>query len=776
MVPKWRTSNSVMRGVASVIRGSFLPVAVLGNVQFPSVRIGREMVPYIGLIIAAVGIRFWDLAGRSLNHDESIHAFVSWQLFQGQGYEHFPLAHGPFQFFGTAFSFFLFGGAGDYTLRLLPALAGSSLVLLPWLLRSRLGSAGTFFCTAAIAFSPTLLFFSRFARNDIYIALFTMVIIVALWRYLNAGKHRYLWAAAFFLALSFATKENTYINVAVVVAFLNFWLAFHFWRQIQDMFKGNRVVSYISLIVLLPFTWVVVALWPFTRNLRMRIGLTEWHRAADFLILLGTLSIPQFAAGVRVPLEGIFGIDEANLNTPVWLDTNIGPFDLGTTSRENLLGLGMIIGLTTASGVVGLRWNAKTWLLIACAFYVPYVLLYTSFLTNIDGFYSGNWGALDYWLDQQEVRRGNQPWFYYLMFLPAYEFLPLAIASPALLYYAIRGDAFRRFLVFWVMATLAGYSMASEKMPWISVHTTLPFIVLASFALGRLYEHYIPEKMGLVAFSPRVLAFLSVSISLVATAVGVFGPEGGSGIVFRVAVGAAALGLLIVLVTPVSLKRAVMVVSSTIVGILLAFTLLVGIRATFQLGDVPRELYVYAQGSPDIPDFVARVDSAALASGIGKDLPIIVDGGLEPWAWYFREYDHLSYTSVGKDFQPPADAVLIVDKENEMLMEPYLAQYADPQDLTVIWWFPEFDTYKTLPSAEKEVWSASPGFLSAVFGEFVPHFTRSMLQGETWARWWSYFRDRDPGVPLNLQREMVAYIPKDCTMDVTLVGQPRLEY
>ena len=158
-------------------------------------------------------------------------------------------------------------------------------------------------------------------------------------------------------------------------------------------------------------------------------SLTEWHRAADFLILLGTLSIPQFAAGVRVPLEGIFGIDEANLNTPVWLDTNIGPFDLGTTSRENLLGLGMIIGLTTASGVVGLRWNAKTWLLIASAFYVPYVLLYTSFLTNIDGFYSGNWGALDYWLDQQEVRRGNQPWFYYLMFLPAYEFLPLAIAS-----------------------------------------------------------------------------------------------------------------------------------------------------------------------------------------------------------------------------------------------------------------------------------------------------------------------------------------------------------
>lgn len=761
--------------VANLIRSPCLPVALPGDVRFPSVRIGREMVVYIGLIVAAVGIRFWDLAGRSLNHDESIHAFVSWQLFQGQGYEHFPLAHGPLQFFGTAFSFFLFGGAGDYTLRILPALAGSSLVLLPWLLRSRLGSAGTLFCTAAIAFSPTLLFFSRFARNDIYIALFTMAIIVALWRYLNGGKHRYLWAAAFFLGLSFATKENIYINVAIVVAFLNFWLAFHFWRQIQTVLKENRIVSFISLLVLLPFTWVVVALWPFTKNLRMRIGLTEWHRAADFLILLGTLSIPQFSAGVRVPLDGIFGIDAANLNTPIWLDTNIGPFDLGTTSRENLLGLGMVIGLTAASAVVGLRWNAKTWLLIAFAFYVPYVLLYTSFLTNIDGFYSGNWGALDYWLDQQEVRRGNQPWFYYLMFLPAYEFLPLAIAAPALFYYAIKGDAFRRFLVFWVMATLAGYSMASEKMPWISVHTTLPLIVLASFALGRLYEHHVPNKMGFVALSPGVLSFLGGSISLAATAVGIFGPESSSGIAFRVAVVAVAMCMIIVLVAPVNLKRTVVVVSSTIVGILFAFTLFVGIRAAFQLGDVPRELYVYAQGSSDVPEFVARVDSAARASDMGKDLPIVVDGGLEPWAWYFREYDHLSYTNVVKNFEPPVDAVLIVYKENEMLMEPYLAQYADPQDLTVIWWFPEFDTYKTLPSAEKEVWSASPGFLSAVFVEFVPHFTESIFRGETWARWWSYFRDRDPGVPLNLRREMVTYIPKDYAMEVTIVGQSHME-
>ena len=66
-----------------------------------------------------------------------------------------------------------------------------------------------------------------------------MAIIVALWRYLNAGKHRYLWAAAFFLALSFATKENTYINVAVVVAFLNFWLRLSFLASNSRYVQGK---------------------------------------------------------------------------------------------------------------------------------------------------------------------------------------------------------------------------------------------------------------------------------------------------------------------------------------------------------------------------------------------------------------------------------------------------------------------------------------------------------------------------------------------------------
>ena len=54
------------------------------------------------------------------------------------------------------------------------------------------------------------------------------------------------------------------------------------------------------------------------------------------------------------------------------------------------------------------------------------------------------WRGLGYWIAQQDVARGNQPWYYYFVITPLYEFLPLALAIAAALYYWVkrRADAF----------------------------------------------------------------------------------------------------------------------------------------------------------------------------------------------------------------------------------------------------------------------------------------------------------------------------------------------
>ena len=94
----------------------------------------REVVALLTIMALAAVLRFWDLDAKALHHDESLHAQFSWYLYEGRGYVHDPLMHGPFLFHSGAAIFFLFGD-NDYTIRILPALFGTVLVGMPYLLR-----------------------------------------------------------------------------------------------------------------------------------------------------------------------------------------------------------------------------------------------------------------------------------------------------------------------------------------------------------------------------------------------------------------------------------------------------------------------------------------------------------------------------------------------------------------------------------------------------------------------------------------------------------------
>jgi hypothetical protein len=41
------------------------------------------------------------------------------------------------------------------------------------------------------------------------------------------------------------------------------------------------------------------------------------------------------------------------------------------------------------------------------------------------------------------------------------------------------------FLCFWSVAGIAAFSIAGEKMPWLTTHITLPFILLSGWFFGR---------------------------------------------------------------------------------------------------------------------------------------------------------------------------------------------------------------------------------------------------------------------------------------------------
>ena len=672
-----------------------------------------ETATYCALVVLAFGFRLWDLGARALHHDESLHAYTSYQLLQGNGYEHSPLLHGPFQFFGTAATFFLTGAATDYTARVLPALFGGALVVLPVFFRGQLGRTGALITAALIAFSPALLYYSRFAREDIYVATFTLGIVICIWRYIDERRSHYLYISAALLALSFATKETTFIFVAIILLFLNLWTAANFAEQSRGK-RGGATGEGLYFLAYFPFAWLIVALWPLLGGIRSRLGLEQRHPAMDALLVMGTLAGPQFAAAAELPLKAA-GIEMAS------------------AADERWVAVPTVVALMAASAGVGLLWGGRKWLLAAACFYVPYTLLFTAFFTNIEGFGGGVWESLDYWLGQHDVRRADQPDFYYLMFLPAYEYLALAFAGPALLYFslrggprswlltavtvvalllffgadsfaesraveigqgamlpvaavglffAVRGTMFERFLVFWATATLVAFSYAGEKMPWLSVHTTLPLLVLAGYAGGLVFAALLEGRPG--GDPPRPRFRLGRRLMGIAVAIP------------------------IVVLAGLSLRTAVL--------------------ATYEHGDIPREFLFFAQTSPDVPNVMKGIEQIAESSGTGNDLRIQVDEEHTwPWAWYLRDYN-ASFHPMGSGFVPDKDAVLLMSAPNEVFTTAYRDSYHLPQRYTLRWWFPE--DYRGIGEKEN-------------LGEAIVDFGKDLGEADTWERWWGFWFHRD---------------------------------
>jgi uncharacterized protein (TIGR03663 family) len=177
-----------------------------------------ELLAYAVLTAAALAVRLYELGDRPFHHDESQDAYFSW-IFLTQGdYEYQPILHGPLRFYLTALVFALLGDT-DTTARLAPALMGTAMVPLAALLRGQIGRVGAFAAAVALAFGPTYLYFGRFAREDIYIACITLALLAVTFRFLEHPRRHQPAVIGALLALSFATKESTFITVFVAGTF-----------------------------------------------------------------------------------------------------------------------------------------------------------------------------------------------------------------------------------------------------------------------------------------------------------------------------------------------------------------------------------------------------------------------------------------------------------------------------------------------------------------------------------------------------------------------------
>ncbi|MEI7640316.1 MAG: flippase activity-associated protein Agl23 [bacterium] len=207
-----------------------------------------EKIIFAGIMLIAIISRFTDLGIKPLHHDESMHAFYGWKLLTGGGYEYNPMMHGPFLFHFNALIYFLFG-TSDYTARVLPAIYGVLCVGLVYWLRSYLGRTGAIVTALIIAISPSFMYHSRFIRNDIYIAGDTLLMIIGMFKFFDTKKPWWLFLAAIGLGLSWATKEVTYITVAIFGSYFFFrWLWEYSIRNTECFGRENKLTSTIEFL------------------------------------------------------------------------------------------------------------------------------------------------------------------------------------------------------------------------------------------------------------------------------------------------------------------------------------------------------------------------------------------------------------------------------------------------------------------------------------------------------------------------------------------------
>lgn len=754
-----------------------LPAArTIDRVLSVRLRANREVLVYAVLFAGAFLVRFWDLGSQALHHDESIHAQWAWGLLQGN-YQHSPVFHGPFYYHFQAAAFFLFG-ASDYTSRLTPAISGMILVALPLLLRSRLGPVGTASAVAFIAFSPTLVYFSRFMREDIYMAAFTLVMVAAMWRYIEDGQHRWLYVFAGAFIGNVLTKEGSFLVFAAYLVFLDLYLATQLAQQTlsarteriyrselsarlqaarlaeptPEMEEAAQVAADINTplrrsalaLGFAPWAWVVAALWPFLGGLRDRL---DWQsrlpRSGDLLILLGTFCLPLLTPVARVSLlEPLGVIEKDRLSWQLNLQGDVA-------FRDGIALAGLFAVTTSVAAFAGLQWKPKVWGIAFGVGAFVYLTFMTSFWTNLNGLVSGPWGSLDYWYSQQDEHRGDQPWFYYHMLMPMYEFLPLALVIGGAWWSVVRGNAFSRFLVVWLIGVWGALSWGAEKMPWLNTHIALPTAILAAWTVQRAWDAW-SDRIELRRAAPILasVAFLAGG----ALAVIAFMPGGSAYHLLRAALVLGAVGGIMFAAWPLGRSSAGFVAVVAVVGALAFFSVRTMVSVAFERGDTPKDLLIYTQSSPQLKEIADHINDLADASGMGYGLPIAVDttdSFAWPWAWYLRDYKAVTYTDFSNG--PPAGEypVMLVAFGNVSKVQDYVAsqsttQYGSPIRYAHRWWYDE--TYKYAMDVEDgQACTAKGGNCGPFRLATWQHIGDGILNGGWLNAWASYWRDHDPG-------------------------------
>ena len=732
------------------------------------------VIIFLVVILVALVSRTAMLGTRVMSHDETSHVYFSWLLEQGRGYSHDPVTHGPLQFHLIALSYFLFGDS-DFSARLPLAIASILSVLFLWNYRRYLGKVGWLVAAVLMVISPYMLYYGRYARNEALVVLFGLVSIWALLRYLESGNSRYLFWLTAATALHFTTKETSYIYTAQMMIFLAiFFLARIYqsgWSRVE--YRNRFMIAIILAMVAIGFAGGYLLLGG------DEAPLTEVETAAPAL----PGDIPE-VSGIPIPLPVLLVAGIGIICLVISIILLIRGYGLANLRKERSLGLLILLGtlvlpmlapfpvkllgwdpldysslgmwrtaifmipLTILAILIGLWWHARLWLLNAALFYAIFIVFYTTLFTNGTGFFTGMVGSLGYWLAQQAVERGNQPWYYYAALqIPIYEFLTAIGSLIAIGLATFSKSAFppepepledeteprlnpQRLAVtllgYWAITSLLAYTYAGEKMPWLTVHIALPMILLSGWAFGFLIEttdwSRLRARRGVLVVLLIIVLVLSLA-GLLGSILGANPPFQGKELqqlqatsTFLLALlGSLASGAgLVYLLRGWSLGQIGRLSLMIVLGVLAFLTARTAYTASYINYDFANEYLVYAHAGQGPKQIMDQIEEISRRTTNGKAMVVAYDNkSTYPFWWYLRNYPNSNYYAGNPTRDLRDSPVIIVGSENYGKIEPIVGQAFDRFEYTRMWW-PNQDYYNL---TWERIWNAitNPAMRSALF-------------------------------------------------------------
>jgi sugar lactone lactonase YvrE len=411
------------------------------------------------------------------------------------------------------------------------------------------------------------------------------------------------------------------------------------------------------------------------------------------------------------------------------------PLDYTIAGVERVVAAVAVLGAIAVA--IGLWWFGRKWLLHAALFFIPFIVLYSTFFTVPEGIVGGLVGLLGYWSSQQSVARGGQPLYYYaFLLIPVYEFLPALgtmaaalIASTKKLWRSQSGQPFLRpvsegifettaegsadevkllqpvpvaaLLVFWSASSLALFSYAGEKMPWLTIHIAMPMILAAAWAFGWMIESLPWGRLA--AWGVRnyvrvaVLAFFSLLALLTART---------------------------------------------------AF------KAAYINYDYPFEYLVYAHGAPYPKALFSQIEELSLRTTGGTGMVVAYDNNVRyPYWWYMRRYPN----KVDFDESPTRAAlqnalVIASGVENTAKLTPIVRDNYFQSNYMRLWW-PTMDYWSlkwdAIASERSAALAPNGGttakvspmtvfdYLKFIWPHIQPFFTNPAVRNAVWQIWYN---------------------------------------